>query len=83
MAAINREQVLNALRMTDPSKSCYLDLESGAVIQTDDTATDAESETLRTQIMEGYGERYRYVSGGNPDADDPAVDAWLEGEGLG
>mgnify|MGYP007064734782 CR=1 FL=1 len=81
-APLDRDQILQALRMTDTAKSCYLDLESGNVIVTDDTATDPETEAQRNAIMEGYGDRYRYVSGGNPDADDAAVTAWLEGEGL-
>jgi hypothetical protein len=81
-APIDRSQVLNALRMADPSKSSYLDLETGAVIYIDDTATDPETEAQRTAIMEGYGDRYRYVSGGNADADEAAVQAWLDGEGL-
>jgi hypothetical protein len=81
-APIDRIQVLNALRLTDSSKSSYLDLETGKVLLIDDTATDAETETQRTAIMEGYGDRYRYVSGGQVDADDAAVQAWLDGEGL-
>jgi hypothetical protein len=32
--------------------------------------------------MESYGDRYRYISGGNPAADDAAVTTWMEAEGL-
>ena len=81
-APINRSHILNALRMSDPSKSSYLDLETGMVLQVDDTASDVATEAQRTAIMEGYGERYRYVSGGNAAADDDAVQTWLDGEGL-
>ncbi len=81
-APIDRTQVLNALRLTDSSKSSYLDLETGKVLLIDDTATDADTEAQRTLIMEGYGDRYRYVSGGQVDADDAAVQTWLDGEGL-
>ena len=81
-ATIDRSQILNALRMSDPSKSSYLDLETGTVLQVDDTASDAATEAQRTAIMEGYGDRYRYVSGGNAAADADAVQTWLDGEGL-
>lgn len=79
---IDRTQILNALRLTDSAKSSYLDLETGHVLLIDDTATDAATEAQRTAIMEGYGDRYRYVSGGQTDADADAVQQWLEGEGL-
>ena len=81
-APINRSHILNALRMVDSSKSSYLDLETGMVLQVDDTASDVATEAQRTAIMEGYGERYRYVSGGNAVADNDAVQTWLDGEGL-
>jgi hypothetical protein len=32
--------------------------------------------------MDGYGDRYRYIPGGNTAADDAAIDAWLEAEGI-
>lgn len=81
-APIDRAQVLEALKMSDPSTSCYLDLETGTILKVDDTATDDATEAQRNAIMEGYGDRYRYVSGGNAAADDAAVQAWLDGEGL-
>ncbi len=82
VAPIDRSQILRALRMADPSKSSYLDLATGMVLQVDDTANDAGTEAQRTAIMEGYGDRYRYVAGGNPVADADAVQTWLDGEGL-
>jgi hypothetical protein len=32
--------------------------------------------------MDGYGDRYRYIPGGNAVADDAAVAAWMEAEGI-
>lgn len=81
-APIDHTQLLAALRLTNPTISSYLDLETGTVFQLDDTADDPATETQRTQIMEGYGDRYRYVAGGNADADADAVALWLDGEGL-
>ncbi|GAA5528607.1 hypothetical protein [Herpetosiphon gulosus] len=81
-APIDRAQILEALRTADTTISCYLDLESGSVISIDDTAADADTEAKRNEIMEGYGERFRYISGGHPGADDAAVQTWLDGEGL-
>ena len=79
-ATYNREQIRAALALTDPAISSYLDLSTGQVVQIDENETG--NEQLRDQVMEGYGERYRYISGGNPAADDAAVATWLEGEGL-
>jgi predicted transcriptional regulator len=79
-ATYNREQIRAALALTDPAISSYLDLNTGQVVQIDENETG--NEQLRDQVMEGYGERYRYISGGNPAADDAAVATWLEGEGL-
>lgn len=81
-ASYNREQIRAALALTDPALSSYLDLETGAVLQINETKDDPETEKLRNQVMESYGDRYRYISGGNPAADDAAVSTWLEGEGL-
>lgn len=81
-AAYNYDQIRAALALTDPAISSYLDLESGQVVRIDETATSAENEQLREQVMAAYGERYRYISGGNPDADEAAVQAWIEAEGL-
>lgn len=81
-ASYNREQIRAALALTDPAISSYLDLESGQVIQINETDTGAATEQLRNQVMDGYGDRYRYIAGGNAGADDTAVATWLEAEGL-
>ena len=72
-ATYNREQIRAALAQTDPALSFYLDRETGSVAQIDETDSSPATEQLRDQIMEGYGDRYRYISGGNPSADDAAV----------
>lgn len=78
----NRDQIRAALAETDPNFSNYLDLETGNVIRLHDTDPSPETEQLRNQIMEGYGDRYRYIPGGNPSPDEAAVQTWLEAEGL-
>ncbi len=82
MAEYNRSQISVALAETDPGYSNYLDLETGEVIRMNDTDESPETSELRNSIMEGYGDRYRYIPGGNPSPDDAAVQAWLEAEGL-
>jgi hypothetical protein len=79
-ASYNREQIRVALSETDINYSYYLDLESGEVVKIHDS--DPADEGVRNKVFEGYGERYRYIPGGNPDADDAAVQTWLEAEGL-
>jgi hypothetical protein len=81
-ATYNREQICAALAQADPALSFYLDLETGSVVRVDETDNSPATEQIRDKIMEGYGDRYRYISGGNPSADDAAVAAWLEAEGL-
>ena len=81
-ATYNREQIRAALAQNDPALSFYLDLDSGAVLQINETENSPENDQLRDQVMEGYGDRYRYIPGGNASADDAAVAAWLEAEGL-
>jgi hypothetical protein len=81
-ATYNREQIRAALAQTDPALSFYLDLETGSVVRIDDTDSSATTEELRNQVMDGYGDRYRYIPGGNPSADAAAVAAWMEAEGL-
>lgn len=81
-ATFDRAQIRAALALNDPAVSAYLDLESGQVIYdnaNDDSPATAE---LRDQIMAAYGDRYRYIPGGNAAADDAAVASWLEAEGL-
>jgi hypothetical protein len=82
VAEYNRSQISVALAETDPGYSNYLDLETGEVIRMNDTDESPETSELRNSIMEGYGDRYRYIPGGNPSPDDAAVQAWLEAEGL-
>ena len=81
-ATYNREQIRAALAQNDPALSFYLDLETGGVIKINETESSPENDQLRDRVMEGYGERYRYIPGGNADADDDAVAAWLEAEGI-
>ena len=81
-ATYNREQIRAALAQTDPAFSFYLDLDTGSVIRIDETDSSAVTEQLRDRVMNGYGDRYRYISGGNPSADDAAIAAWIEAEGL-
>jgi len=81
-ATYNREQIRAALALDNPAVSSYLDLDSGQVIRIDETDAGPATEELRDQVMAGYGDRYRYISGGNPAADDAAVATWLEAEGL-
>ena len=81
-ATYNREQIRAALVQNDPALSFYLDLETGAVVTINETESSPENDQLRDQVMEGYGDRYRYIPGGNASADDAAVIAWLEAEGL-
>ncbi len=80
MATYNREQIRGALAETDINYSYYLDLETGNVVRIHDS--DPNDEEIRNKVFEGYGERYRYIPGGNPSADDASVQTWLEAEGL-
>ncbi|OAN45526.1 MULTISPECIES: UPF0158 family protein [Chloroflexus] len=81
-ANINREQIRAALAETDPAVSFYLDLNSGEVLRVPDTDPSAEAEALRNQVMEGYGDRFRYIPGGKASPTDADVQEWLEAEGL-
>ncbi|MEM8534942.1 MAG: hypothetical protein AAGF95_29145 [Chloroflexota bacterium] len=78
----NHDQIRAALALTDPAISAYLDLQTGNVVHINETDTSPENEQLRNTVMESYGERYRYISGGNPSADAASVTSWMEGEGL-
>ncbi len=81
-ASFNREQIRAALAETDPAYSFYLDLESGEVVRVPDTEDSPEAEALRNQVMEGYGDRFRYIPGGNPSPTDADVQNWMDAEGL-
>lgn len=77
-----REQIRNALALSNPALSSYLDLQTGDVVQIDDTSTEPAQVELRDQVMMAYGERYRYISGGNASATDADVQSWMDQEGL-
>ncbi len=81
-ATYDRHQIQAALALNDPAISAYLDLETGQVVQDDANDSSPQAEQLRSAIMDSYGDRYRYIPGGNVAADDAAVAAWLEAEGL-
>jgi hypothetical protein len=78
----NREQIRAALAETDPASSFYLDLETGNVVRVPDTEDTPEAEALRNQVMDGYGDRFRYIPGGNPGPTDADVQNWMDAEGL-
>lgn len=81
-ATYNREQIRAALAQNDPALSFYLDLETGTVVKINEAEESPENDELRNQVMDGYGDRYRYIPGGNAVADDAAVAAWMEAEGI-
>jgi len=78
----NRDQICAALAETDPAYSFYLDLETGQVVKVPDTEATPEAEALRTSVMDGYGDRFRYIPGGNPAPSEADVQSWLEAEGI-
>ena len=55
-ATYNREQIRAALAQTDPALSFYLDLETGSVVQIDETDNSPATEQIRDQVMEGISE---------------------------
>lgn len=81
-ATLNRPEIRAALAATDTERSYYLDLETGQVLAVHDTDPSPAADELRNRVMEGYGDRYRYIPGGNASADDAAVAVWLEAEGI-
>jgi hypothetical protein len=78
----NRDQIRAALAETDPAYSFYLDLEAGQVVKVPDTEATPEAEAIRNSVMEGYGDRFRYIPGGNPAPSDADVQSWMDAEGL-
>ena len=78
----NRAQIRAALAESDPACSFYLDLETGEVIKVPDVEESPEAEALRTLVMDGYGDRFRYIPGGNSAPSDSDVQEWLAAEGL-
>jgi len=78
----NRNQIRAALAETDPAYSFYLDLETGQVVTVPDIETTPEAEALRNSVMDGYGDRFRYIPGGNTAPSDVDVQSWLDAEGI-
>jgi hypothetical protein len=82
VATFDRAQIKQALALTDPAISSFLDIQTGQVVQLIEGDTSPEQIALGDTVMEGVGERYRYIPGGNPAADDSSIDGWLEAEGI-
>jgi hypothetical protein len=80
--SFNREQIRAALAQTDPACSFYLDLQTGEVVRVPDTEESPEADALRNLVMEGYGDRFRYIPGGNAAPSDDDVQSWMAAEGL-
>lgn len=78
----NREQIKAALAASDPAYSYYLDLETGEVVKVPDAEQSDAAEAVRNQVMEGYGDRYRYIPGGNTAPVEADVQSWIDAEGL-
>jgi len=78
----DREEIRAALALTDPAVSSFLDLQTGRVVRITEGDQGAPNQELSALVMESYGDRFRYIPGGNTSADDAAVSAWLENEGL-
>lgn len=81
-ATYDRDSIRTALALADPAISSYLDLETGAVVAVDASDEGPAMQQLSNQVMDGYGDRYRYIPGGNSAVDDTAITQWLESEGL-
>lgn len=82
MADYNRAQIRAALALTNPAVSSFLDLTTGAVVHLSEGDGSAEGQARSDEVMASIGDRFRYISGGNPAATDDDVSAWLENEGL-
>ncbi|MEI8166970.1 MAG: hypothetical protein WCG26_11340 [Chloroflexales bacterium] len=78
----NRGQIQAALAETNPAYSFYLDLETGEVLKVPDADDSPDAEALRNRVMDGYGDRFRYIPGGNPAPSNADIESWLEAEGL-
>jgi len=78
----DRGAIQAALAMVNPAASSYLDLETGTVVTIDEEDSSAENAARRDQVMDGYGDRFRYIPGGNTSANAATVTEWLATEGL-
>lgn len=79
---IDREQIRHALALADPAISSFLDLTTGKVVELIEGDTGADQAELTQIVMDSYGDRFRYIPGGNAAADSAAVDVWLAAEGI-
>jgi len=52
------------------------------VLRVPDTEETPEADALRNMVMDGYGDRFRYIPGGNPAPSDADVQGWMDAEGL-
>lgn len=73
----DQEQIRVALTETDDTYTNYLDLQTGNVVR----VHSSDEDTLNAILAE-FGDRYRYIPGGNTGAGDADVQTWLEAEGL-
>lgn len=81
-ASFNREQIRAALGASEPAYSFYLDLETGEVVRVPDAEDTPDAEALRNKVMDGYGDRFRYIPGGNGAPSEADVQTWMDAEGL-
>ncbi len=82
MAQFERAQIRAALALVDPAVSSFLDLQTGQVVSITEGDTSDANAALSAEVMDGYGDRFRYIPGGSQQADDAVLDAWLGNEGL-
>jgi hypothetical protein len=83
VATIDRAQILRALALTNPAISSFLDMQTGQVVELIEGDESPAQVDLGQLVMDGVGERFLYIAGGNAAADEAAVDSWMEAEGIG
>ncbi len=83
VATIDRAQILRALALTNPAISSFLDMLTGQVVELIEGDESPAQVDLGQLVMDGVGDRFLYIAGGNTAADEAAVDAWMEAEGIG
>jgi hypothetical protein len=83
VATIDRAQILRALALTNPAISSFLDMLTGQVVELIEGDESPAQVNLGQLVMDGVGDRFLYIAGGNTAADEAAVDAWMEAEGIG